>query len=65
MALRFGMARVSETNQVDGRVGKLWWPRQAPRIARIVRRDGTWKDVPFVLGADRKLNAVAAESLDT
>jgi len=64
MALRFGMARVSETNQVDGRMGKLWWPRQAPRIARIVRRDGTWKDVPFVLGRDRKSDAAGAESLE-
>ncbi|HEX4038010.1 MAG TPA: hypothetical protein VHX37_08130 [Acidobacteriaceae bacterium] len=58
------MARVSENNQVDRRVGKLWWPRQAPRMARVLRRDGTWKDVRFALSGEPKGDASAAGSLD-
>ena len=40
------MARVSENNQHDRRTGAPGTVRQ-PRIAMLIRRNGTWREVAF------------------
>jgi hypothetical protein len=39
------MARVSETNQQDRRGNGA--PVRQPRIAMLIRRNGTWREVAF------------------
>jgi len=40
------MARVSETNQ-QGRYGNTPGAMRQPRIAMLIRRNGTWREVAF------------------
>lgn len=43
------MARVSETNQYDRRRDGSSAPTRQPRIAMLIRRNGTWREVAFEL----------------
>jgi hypothetical protein len=53
------MARVSETNQQDGR--RNGTARQ-PRISMLIRRNGTWREVAFERRAFLPVSPVAAIS---
>lgn len=62
------MARVSETNQQDRRGNRFSSPMRQPRIATLIRRNGTWREVaferrakPFPGSAVSALNSVAQE----
>ncbi|MGA7524299.1 MAG: hypothetical protein WBW84_17745 [Acidobacteriaceae bacterium] len=55
------MARVSETNQQGGRKGAPSYGRQ-PRIAMLIRRNGTWREVAFERRAFPPGSSLAATS---
>ncbi|HEX3985226.1 MAG TPA: hypothetical protein VHX13_01350 [Acidobacteriaceae bacterium] len=56
------MARVSETNQQDSRRGVAGVGRQ-PRIAMLIRRNGTWREVAFERRAFPTAHPIAATAL--
>lgn len=61
------MARVSETNQQDRGGSGAPGPGRQPRIAMLIRRNGTWREVAFErrpYPAARAVAAIAAPEED-
>jgi hypothetical protein len=56
------MARVSETNQQNHRRNGIPGTGRLPRIAVLIRRNGTWREVAFERRAFPPMSPAAATS---